>query len=123
MINYLEMGLDLKLLPQYGKDSKFSADIIQIDRNHDLFDLISTIEHAYGRDIDGRGWSTHLGETGEAYGTTTNSPYGKVLKTVPAKALKGLIAKDDDSAYWRNKAAIAYLNELPDDLEVMIYWH
>jgi|GEM_PF-4691002 len=44
------------------------------------------------------------------------------MKGVLCKDLKSVLAgyKTDS---WKNKGFIAFLNELPNDLEIWLYWH
>ena len=119
------MGVDLKLLPQYSQTADFSHDMIECGRDRKMFDIIGKLELENGREIPRKGISTFNarnkdGET--CYGTTFTTPYGDTIKGVQAHKLKEALAEYKPD-YWRNKAVISFLNELPDDLEVWLYWH
>ena len=120
------MGLDLRILPQYDRDANFSHDLIDLHRDYNLFSLISNLESEKGREVPKEGIYSFIGEReeieGTCYGTTVETPYGDMMKGVLSKDLKDVLSnyKTED---WKNKAFIAFLNELPDDLEIWLYWH
>ncbi len=120
------MGLDLRILPQYGQKFDFSLDVISLHRDSDLFDIILKVEKENGREIPRNGINSYFGRDkkfqGNCYGKTTKTVYGTVLRGVRAKKLK-IALKNRRNLSWKNKAFIAFLNKLPDDLEIWLYWH
>jgi hypothetical protein len=118
------MGLDLNLLPAYDNKAEFSHDIIGFHREYNLFDLITKKENQFGI-IATENLNTFLArdEEGEyKYGKTKQSPYGEPIKYLTANHLKDAIGNYNSDS-WKNKAIIAFINQLPDNLPVFIYWH
>lgn len=119
------MGLDLNILPQFNQKSDFSLDVIKIHRDYELFDIIKKLEKTNGRNVSNNGISSYLGTSEESeencYGDTTKTPYGDIIKGVQAGKMKEVLS-DFKTDSWKNKAFIAFLNELPDDLEIWLYW-
>ncbi|WP_107668917.1 hypothetical protein [Cyanothece sp. BG0011] len=59
----------------------------------------------------------------DGYGAISEDAYGNPIKGVQARQLKQALEKVLSTHWhWRNKAFLAYLNELPDDLELWFYW-
>ena len=120
------MGLDLKLLPQHTKTADFSDDIISFHRESRLIELIQECELVYGIKVLPYRFTSYLGdpkndEDERGYGHTNTTAYGEHLQAVYAKHLKGEInGYKADS--WRNRAIIAFINELPDDILVYLFW-
>ena len=89
-----------------------------------LFDELYEIRNEYGRDLP-RDYSSYVStrRNGEhCYGRIRNDAYGEPLKRVYAERLKPLgkkIRKED----YESRAVWAYLCALPDDVEVILYWH
>ena len=119
------MGMDLNILPQYGENADFAHDIISLDRDYDLFDIIQGVEAENGRDVPRNGIATYLCSDDafeeRHYGKTTVTPYGDIIKGVQAGKLKAAVQHYVTES-WRNKATIAYIMELPDTLEVYLFW-
>jgi len=120
------MGLDLKLLPQHSLSADFSHDIISFSREYSLFEIIQETEKKYGIQVQVDRLTTYLGdattdEGGRGYGYTNETPYGEPLKGVYAKHLKGEI-EGYKSTSWRNRAIIAFINELPDGVLIWLFW-
>ena len=123
------MGLDLNILPQYSQSADFSHDIISFSREGRLFELIRYAEKVYGIDVQIDKFTSYLGDpdpededSGRRYGHTNTTPYGETIKGIYAKHLKEEI-KGYKSDSWKNRAIIAFLNELPDGLIVWLYWN
>lgn len=119
------MGMDLRILPQYSQNADFAHDTIECARDYDLFSIIEKVEKENGREIPRKGITTFVarGKDDEScYGKTFETPYGDVIKGVQNKKLKKALANYKPE-HWRNKAVISFLNELPDDLEIWLYWH
>lgn len=117
------MGMDLRVLPQYSQNADFAHDLIGLHRDSELFERVGKLESEKGKEVPREGIYTFIGKFEEpCYGTTTKTPYGYVMKGVLAGELKEVLA-DYKTESWKNKAFIAFLNELPDDLEIWLYWH
>jgi hypothetical protein len=119
------MGMDLRLLPQYSQNADFAHDILECDRDYDMFDIVSEVEKQNGRQVLKNGISTFTarGKDDEVcYGKTVETPYGDEMNSVQVRKLKKVLA-DYKTESWRNKAVIAFLNEMPDELEIWLYWH
>ncbi|EAZ90060.1 hypothetical protein [Crocosphaera chwakensis] len=113
------MSLELAILPQYLQGRNFSHDVIRLSFEPELFEVIKSLVETVGRPI--KEIDCYLAEDG--YGSITEDPYGNPIKGVQARQLKQALDKvSSTNLPWRNKAFLAYLNELPDDLEVWFYW-
>lgn len=118
------MGLDLRILPVYNIGADFSTDVISFDRDYPLFDKIARMSKKYG--IEAQKWiHCYLSTDGECdephYGKTAEDPYGDKLRYLTAKLLKVAIY-DYRADTPKNKAVLAFIRELPDDLEIYLYW-
>ena len=120
------MGLDLRVLPQYAEGADFSHDIIGLHRDSDMFDIIFKLEDEKGKEVPRKGITTFTGNDesfeGTCYGKVVTTPYGECMKGVLVKELKEVIS-DYKTDSWKNKGFIAFLNELPDNLELWLFWH
>lgn len=120
------MGLDLRILPKFSENADFSHDLIELHRDSDLFDIIAKLENEKGRDVPRKGIYSFSGKDnkieGACYGVTIKTPYGDIIKGVLAKELKAGISNYKTNS-WKNKAFIAFLKEVPDELEIYLYWH
>jgi hypothetical protein len=120
------MGMDLRILAQYCQNADFAHDLIDLHRDSDLFERVGKLENEKGKEVPRKGIHSFTGrdETFEkpCYGTTIETPYGDVMKGVLAGELKEVLAGYKTES-WKNKAFIAFLNELPNDLEIWLYWH
>jgi hypothetical protein len=120
------MGMDLRILPQYIQYADFAHDLIDLHADPDLFERIGKLEKEKGKEVPRKGIHSFTGrdKTFEApcYGATIETSYGDVMKGVLAGELKEVLA-DYKTESWKNKAFIAFLNELPNDLEIWLYWH
>ncbi|MGK7953845.1 MAG: hypothetical protein AB4063_01045 [Crocosphaera sp.] len=113
------MSLDLTILPQYKQGRSFSHDVIRVSFAPELFETIKSLVNKVGRPI--KEIDCYLGENG--YGSLKKDPYGNPIKGVQAQQLKQSLNKVSSTDWrWRNKAFLAYLNQLPDDLELWIHW-
>ncbi len=113
------MSLELTILPQYLQFRSFSHDVIRLFFELQLFEIIKSLVNTVGRPI--KEIDCYLGENG--YGSLKEDPCGNPIKGVQAQQLKQSLNKVSSTDWhWRNKAFLAYLNELPDDLELWIHW-
>ena len=122
------MGMDLQILPLYNQRCDFSHDLLGFHRDYDIFNEIEEIEKELGIEISDEGINTYVSRNEEEYedshyGKTLNTPYGNKLKYVLAEHLKKAINPFYEKSSWKNKAIIAFVNELPDDLPVYLYWN
>jgi len=114
------MGLDLRILPQHSQNADFSHDVIDLCRDYDLFDLIQGVEIKKGRKVPRKGINSFSGKNDASpdhiYGTTIETPYGETMKGVLAGELKESV-RGYKAEGWKNRAFIAFLNEMPDELK------
>jgi intein-encoded DNA endonuclease-like protein len=115
------MGLNLKLIPQQKVDSYESNTIIDLKQDYVLFKIIKEIEIKSGIPIPKTGIETWIGDNNDAYGTTKTTPFDDVIKGVFAKDLNKAL-ESYKTKVWKNKAAIAFLKELPKNLQIWLYW-
>jgi len=119
------MGMDLKLLPQYSQTADFAHDVLSCGRDYDMFNIIKEAEKQKGKPVQETGIYSYLGRRNiyeeHCYSKTTETPYGKRINSVQAVQLKKALVNYEVSG-WKNKAIIAFLNELPDELKVWLYW-
>jgi hypothetical protein len=111
------MGMDLWILPQYSQNADFALDLIDLHRDPDLFERVGKLENEKGKEVPRKGIHSFTGRD-----ETFETPYGDVMKGVLAGELKEVLA-DYKTESWKNKAFIAFLNELPNNLEIWLYWY
>ena len=121
------MGLDLALLPVESITAHYSHTVLDCMRREDLFEVIKELEREYGIKVNDDFYS-FLSKEGPPdmethYGLTVETPYGKPVKSVPVFRLKGLYNHGDVRDNHRNQAVWAYLDMLPDDTAVALYWN
>lgn len=120
------MGVDLTLMPAFGQDAQFSQDMLRLARDPELFRSITVKEREHGAPVKKGGVHTYMAQTAEIqerhYGAIDRTPYGQKLMYITANHLKEAFAGVAVDG-WKNKAIKAFINELPDDLEVFLYWH
>lgn len=120
------MGRELIILPQYSQNADFSRDLIVLHRDYELFELVGKLEDEKGKEVPRKGIHSFIGRNKEfeepCYGTTIKTPYGDTMKGVLAGELKEVLA-DYKTESWKNKAFLAFLNQIPNDLEIWLYWH
>lgn len=121
------MGLDLTLMPFYANDPTCSLahTMIDCERRRDLFDAILPIEEKRGRDVpaDFRTFRSREDDQDSHYGLTIETPYGERLKYVRAIDLMPLASHEGVTDNPLNRAAWAYLKELPGTWPIALYWH
>lgn len=120
------MGMDLTLLPAYNQRVDFSHDLLDFHRDYELFDKITEKSKQFGIQVKEGGIYSFYSRNDDYeephYGSTEDDPYGDKLKYITANHLKDSV-KDFKTDSWKNRAIIAFINELPDDLQVYLYWH
>lgn len=121
------MGIDLTLLPvefeSSDKELAYSHSILHLPRWYDFFEEVRKCPM---REMQGR-FATFMGrsEDGEyAYGDTKQDAYGSPIYFVWAKDLKKAMAKmPETGADWCFRSAKAYVDAMPDDGKIALYWH
>jgi hypothetical protein len=123
------MGLDLQLLPN-DSDSPdrvpYSHTVLNCTRREDLFDAISKIEEEHGEEVP-EYFPTYVCRNDEEYeethyGNTQETPYGDKLLLVKVKHIKRLASHQGVIDNWKNRAIWAYLEQMPDTLDVALMW-
>ncbi len=121
------MGLDLYLLP-FDCDHNsihFSHTILNCDKIYDLFDEIQEIEKKQGFDIpsDFTSYLCRDDKYEEShYGKTLDTPYGDPLKYIIVRDLIKIKNHPRNFESTKNKAIWAYLEQLPIETKVALYW-
>jgi len=110
------MSVDLRIFPQYQPCESFSHDVISLETEEELFSLIEQAERQNGQAV-GREGIRFL-----SHSKMRETTYGEVIQGVQAYQLKQVVS-NYQSSHWKNKAFLAFLKELPDELELWIYWH
>ena len=118
------MGMDLAIMPLdqgwFGGGLAWSR--LSFDRDYDLFGQL--------HDFDGKGKikanplppGASIGHyEDEGLRQETTDPYGTPLTWAPAVALKKL--KESERTTPWNKAILAFINALPDETVVVLWWH
>jgi len=113
------MSRSLKLLPFDGPD--FSHTVLWVDDTNGMYDAINDIQHRRGRPVCD-GFSSYLGydteEEESTYGITELTGYVKRVQTLQVRDLLDI----DTRLCPHNAAIIAYLDALPVDTEIALYW-
>lgn len=122
------MGVDLKLLVVDGDmgNSAFAHTMLEFGRNYDAHDKIREQSHP----IPWKDFSSYVsrvpdgsmkGET--CYGDVNEDCYGEKLKYVRAddflKAVKSFLP----NLSHRQMAAYVYLEAMPPETKIVLYWH
>lgn len=116
------MGVDLRLLPLIGENYWAAHSMLSVERRRELWDEILKLPV---RDVP-EPLSCFLarGSDGECcYGDIKDDPYGGSLKwTTPADLLT---VRDHEGVQDNkiNQAIWAWLEKMPPDWPVVLYWH
>ena len=124
-----KMGRDLTLLPmrdprEVGEVSVLAYNRLSFDRDYELFGQITEIKIGGSEPtikplaIPPQMWVTIYGD--EGLDRTRTDKYGTELTFVYAKELKKLKLPEDVSA--RNRAIKAFIDALPDDTPIILWW-
>lgn len=118
------MGVDLTFMPSLSEDRLSEAhDLISVERSSGLWpdikrlvskELEKPISCFYARNAQGKICY---------YGETDTDPYGGKLCWVKAAQLKMLRLHPAVTDNWKNRAVWAYLEQMPDNWPVVLYWH
>jgi hypothetical protein len=118
------MGLDLTLLPIDIDCKNFFAShvVLSCERRGDLFEKIKKLPSKKAPKLYS---FLAKGKDGEhCYGVMSGEdPYGDPLWCVEALHLKRLWDHVEVEDNWRNRAAWAYLRQLPSNMKVVLFWH
>jgi len=121
------MGLDLTLLPlrdprEVGEVSVLAYNRLSFDRDSELFGQITDIDGSEPTikplAIPPQMWVTTYED--EGLDRTRTDKYGTELTFVYAKELKKLKLPEDVSA--RNRAIKAFVDALPNDTPIILWW-
>ena len=116
------MGVDLTLLPLLNKDFWAAHDMLQLNRRSELWPEFRGMK----KSPIPKPLSCHLasGEDGESrYGELEDDPYGDRLAWVTVRDLLPLREHEAIKDDWQNRAVWAYLAEMPEDWQIVLYWH
>ena len=121
------MGVDLALLPFYSPrmddgDFCFSRVVIALKWRKNLWAEILEIEDSAGLNVPDD-FISFLSCEDTHYGKTPETPYGDNLKYVFARDLKNLASHEGVLDNYKNRAAWAYLEQVPDELKVALFWY
>lgn len=118
------MPLRLKLLPEYNTGKRISLDVLEMDFDEVLFEKIIAMEQSQGVALN-QPIESYLAQTSafhsSTYGLTLKTPYGDTIKGIQALNLK-VITKGYKHTKWRNKACFGFINQLPDNLIIWLFW-
>ena len=119
------MSLQLKLLPEFKKGWGCAWDILQLSFDDVLFAKIISLERRNGIAIK-KPIETYVSSNSafhdSVYGLTQKTPYGDTIKGVKAGDLKKL-DKNYIHLKWRNSACFGFIQNIPDDQMVWLFWY
>jgi hypothetical protein len=116
------MGVDLQLLPLLQPNYWAAHDLIRVGQDTDLFKQIEALPQL-GILAPVACYLARNKEDETVYGEIENSPYG--LRLTFTRAADLLTLKDHEAVrtLWRNRAVWAYLEQMPADWPIILYWH
>lgn len=124
------MGKDLYFIPEARKNENVSFTCLRAHRTSSLFDEISHVENAVGVEVDPGGvecflapiFDSHRNFLGSGWGSLEFSNYNdNRLKYLFAHHLKKLFG-DVELDNFNNRAIASYINELPNDTRIFLFW-
>lgn len=116
------MGVDLTLLPTLSEESSVAHTQINLERRRELWDPICALPTRSF--AGGLRCYLALNESGDrSYGTLLQDPYGEGIKYVRAGDLCKLKDHEGVQDNPLNRGAWAFLEHLPPDWRVGLYWH
>lgn len=116
------MSVSLTLLPILGKDMWVAHTSFRLEDRSELWPIVSELPTAHAPN----GLTCHFARrpSGDhCYGHILSDPYGGPLQWVSAGALVSLADHPAVKDVWKNRAAWAYLEQMPADWPVVLYWH
>lgn len=117
------MGVDLTLMPVLFDGQWLCHELIRVERRRDLWEPICELPQTQIPEPI-RCFVAQDPKTGETYyGERDTDPYGCAMKYTTAGDL--LTVKDHEGVQdnFRNRAAWAYLAQLPAHWPIVLYWH
>ena len=116
------MGVDLTLMPLLAKDYWASRDMIRLDRRRALWDPIAALPQLPIPKPISCYMARDKASGKTCYGDVEDTPYGNRMTFTTAGDL--LTVKDHKGVQdnWQNKAAWAYLEHMPRDWPIVLYW-
>ena len=116
------MGVELTFMPLWSPKSDLAHDMIDIGKNYELFALIEALP---SKTIEEPIWCfrARLPNGENTYGQLEEDPYGKRLNTVTSTDLLSIKNHPSVNDYWRVRAAWAYIDAMPEDWPIVLYWH
>lgn len=130
------MSRDLKLLPAYstrmlGSES-FAKDLLSCDRDEELFSFIEHSSKLHDLDIGDDFYfyfspTNSQKQTAELHVRVELDDYDNQIKRIQAVHLLRIFdayikEQGTNNVGWRNKAIYAYLQRVPSQLFVYLYW-
>lgn len=121
------MGVDLRwLVPNYPKqrDGSFGwlcLTMIDLTRRRDLWEPIADLPSEPAPKVTGYCAALPDGESG--WGEIIKDAYGEKLRFTTAGNLAGLSEMEAVKDNPLNRAAFAYVANLPSDWPIVLYWH
>lgn len=118
------MGVDLTLMPLMSKEIDrlpLSRELIEIERRRELWDDINALPQ---KPLEKLGcYKAYDKEGNTCYGDATETPYGEPITYTTAGDLLSLSDHPAVQDNWKNIAVWAYLEKIPRDWPVALYWH
>ena len=112
------MGVDLTIMPVLFRDSWLCHDMLTLDRCRYMWDDIANLgEKPVGQPVQSFRSRCEDGES--CYGDMTETPYGTPLTWLPAGSLATAITYQTP----KNVGIRAFLECLPSDWPVVLYWY
>lgn len=121
------MGVDLHLLvftfPCYTDDAE-ARTVLRLERARKLFKDISEFSEAKGVVVPGTfcSYFKNMNSAEPKWGKTLVDIYGRPIKTLTAGELMGFAGHPDVTDSFHNRAAWAYLSQLPPEVRVALWW-
>lgn len=121
------MGVDLRLLPFNRPASpqrqwQDSSHVLSVERRSSLWGAIEEIQAQHGQPLP-EGFHSYEGDGRDGYGTTVEDAYGSKVVYVFAQHLKPLRTREEVVTDPMNRAIWAFIEALPDDWPIALYWH
>ena len=120
----------LILLPQDQENKNHSYHVIPLSYDKALWGVISACEGKHGTPLT-QPIASYCGSVSlysrTCFGHGFTTPLGNIINQLPVWRLKKLF-KDFPPEWrrdqpWANKAALAFLEQMPDKQLVWLYWH
>ncbi|MBZ6078897.1 hypothetical protein [Microvirga puerhi] len=116
------MGVDLKLLPLLSPGTWAAHDGIGLERRDEFWPKIEALEQAEIPEPL-RCYHARTSDDAEGYGRLEKTPFGTRLTWTTAARLMTLASEHEVKDNWKNRAAWAYLAQMPPEHPIVLYWH